>query len=536
MKCFVVCCFVVVGACATESGSRSGLMPEESAERSVAGAETTDMPRAVLGTQGAGGVRGDGRLAAVDLLADLEVLERIYRELHPGLYRYHDARSLESLFAEARREMSRERSLTEAFLAFTRLTADLRCGHSYPNFFNQSEEVAAALFRGPRLPFTFRWIDDRMVVTEDLGQVGLPPGTVIESLGGIATSEILAALLPLARADGSNRDKRTSYLEVAANSEFEAFEILLPLRFPGVFADATSVDLEVATAGSVPRSRRVPLQAYSERAALVLAREPSVDGAEPLWQLAEREHRGQRVAYLKMPHWVTYKSKWDWEGFLHATMDKLVHDRIPALVVDLRGNEGGTDAGDPILAHIVEERVPSRTTVRRVRFQRVPEDLRPGLDTWDPSFFTLGEGSTSVGDGFWELAPREDGGDFITPRGPRFGGRLVVLIDASNSSATFQFAATVQRQRLGKLVGVSTGGSQRGINGGAFFFARLPRTGLEVDVPLIGTFPPGPPSVANEAPDSGIVPDFVVAVTAADLAAGRDRQLEVALDVALGTR
>lgn len=57
---------------------------------------------------------------------------------------------------------------------------------------------------------------------------------------------------------------------------------------------------------------------------------------------------------------------------------------------------------------------------------------------------------------------------------------------------------------------------QRGINGGAFFFVRLPRTGLEADLPLIGQFP------SRAAPDAGLEPNLLVETTALDIAAGRD--------------
>lgn len=105
----------------------------------------------------------------------------------------------------------------------------------------------------------------------------------------------------------------------------------------------------------------------------------------------------------------------------------------------------------------------------------------------------------------------------IAPKGPRFIGRLAVLIGPQNSSATFAFAQAVRRERLGALVGEPTGGNRRGINGGCFYFFRLPETGLEADLPLIGTFPTTP------QPDAGIVPDVTVAPTAAMIAAGRDR-------------
>lgn len=111
----------------------------------------------------------------------------------------------------------------------------------------------------------------------------------------------------------------------------------------------------------------------------------------------------------------------------------------------------------------------------------------------------------------------------ITPAGHRYRGQLILLVDAANSSATFQFAHIIQSHHLGTLVGQTTGGSQRGINGGAFFFLRLPHSGIEMDVPLIGTFPPA------SAADSGITPDIVVKRTVADIRDAKDPELSAAL-------
>ena len=151
---------------------------------------------------------------------------------------------------------------------------------------------------------------------------------------------------------------------------------------------------------------------------------------------------------------------------------------------------------------------------------------RSGVDTWDPSFLDWGAGAIDERDGFFRLAAADDDGSVLAPLAPRYPGRVIVLVDAANSSATFQLAQLVQRHHLATLIGEPTGGNQRGINGGAFFFVRLPDTGLEVDLPLIGRFPAG---VALDAgPDAGITPDVVVRTTAADLAAGRDPQLAAA--------
>jgi len=76
------------------------------------------------------------------------------------------------------------------------------------------------------------------------------------------------------------------------------------------------------------------------------------------------------------------------------------------------------------------------------------------------------------------------------------------------------------RRARGALVGQPTGGNQGGINGGGFFFLRLPRSGIELDLPLIGQLPDG------DRPDAGLQPDIFVIPTVSDIARGRDAELD----------
>eukprot|EP01035_Chromulina_nebulosa_P029895 gene29895-39674_t len=124
-------------------------------------------------------------------------------------------------------------------------------------------------------------------------------------------------------------------------------------------------------------------------------------------------------------------------------------------------------------------------------------------------------------DGFFRL----EGGtadSSIAPVAPRIDLPVAALIGPVNSSATFGFAANARRSGRVRLFGETTGGNQRGINGGRFFFVRLPASGLEFDLPLIGYYPPGSPR------DAGLAPDVMVAPTVADIAAGHDLALTAA--------
>lgn len=95
-----------------------------------------------------------------------------------------------------------------------------------------------------------------------------------------------------------------------------------------------------------------------------------------------------------------------------------------------------------------------------------------------------------------------------------------MLVGAASSSATFQI---VQQSKLGLLVGQPAGGNQRGVNGGAFFFPRLPNAHLEADLPPVGQFP------SIELPDAGLAPDVPVQRTVQGIAQGRDEALGAAL-------
>jgi C-terminal processing protease CtpA/Prc len=156
-----------------------------------------------------------------------------------------------------------------------------------------------------------------------------------------------------------------------------------------------------------------------------------------------------------------------------------------------------------------------------VRYRETPAALDPYLDTWDNSFRNWGDVAVPYSSRFFRLTRSDDSG-VIATRGQNVRVPMAVLTSPQNSSATFQFAALVKATGLGTLIGEPTGGNRRGINGGAFFFVRLPESGIEFDLPLIGYFPEG------QQPDAGIEPDIHVSNSAADIAAGRDRVLETA--------
>jgi C-terminal processing protease CtpA/Prc len=470
----------------------------------------------------------DQIIKSADLESGVAVLRKAYEALHPGLYRYNTKTEMDAHFAALESKLSHDLSLQDAYLAFSIFAAQVRCGHTYPNFFNQRKAVAAALFQGQnRVPFYFRWLDRRMVVTKDFTPDHLlPRGTRVFSINGAPVEAILAQLITIARADGSNDAKRVGYLEVTGDSIFEAFDVYFPMFFP---QKSAALELVTQRPGEpTPRPLSVEALTYEQRIAPIKAREEGRKGGGDI--LFEWKYLADGTAYLRMPTWALYESKWDWKAWLNSHLDELVEKKAPALIVDLRENEGGTDIGNELLKRLIHSDVRISSYRRFVRYRETPSELNIYLDTWDPSFKNWGTAAVELSQP-WATAPPvhyfgltkfdDDaaGDEGLHPTGTRFLGKLYVLVDANNSSATFQFAQVVKQNQLGTLVGQPTGGNQRGINGGAFFFLRLPKFGIELDLPLIATF------ADSTRPDAGITPDILVTPTLQDLAAGRDVEL-----------
>lgn len=448
------------------------------------------------------------------LLQDVDILEKAYKALHPGLNRYNTPAQIDSALADLRRQFRRDRTLSESYLALSEFLAKIKCGHTYANFYNQPAAVSKELFdKQDKVPFTFRWIKKTMVVTSDASiERAFPRGTEVLAIDGVPSDRILAKLIRVARADGSNDAKRIADLEVLGTSKYEAFDVFFPLYFSNASGIYTFKirkprvkGFETVTAAKISAGARKVDQEVEDLAA-------------PAWKLSFPR---ADVAVLTMPTWAMYNRKWNWKEFLLATFDNLAAKSVPNLVIDLRGNEGGDSVGDAILPRLVKGKVASENYQRFTRYRTVPEDLRQYLSTWDSSFYDWGKAAQSDSNGFFKLTRYDDGqGSLIAPSQNPYHGKVFVLVGPENSSATFEFAYQVQRLKLGTLVGRPTGGNLRGINGGAFLFLTLPNSKIEVDVPLIAQFFP------NKRPDRGLQPDVLVVSSPNDVADGRDAEVD----------
>lgn len=441
---------------------------------------------------------------------DIDFLLSLFERIHPGLYRYAGQTAVARAAATLRAGWRRAQDVPARYLALSRFLSVIRCGHTYANFFNQD----AALFRqvysdAHRFPLPFKWSGAAMLATAAMD--GIPRGARIVAINGMPAAAILRAMTPLVRIDGANEGMRLALLSATGTDAIETFDVFYQLLYgrPERFlVDYTGPDGRPATAALRPLPSGARKLAAAGQAATGAA----------TWPLTGK---GKGVFHLRMNGWAVYNAEWDWRAYLGDVFARLEAERATGLIVDIRDNEGGLDCGDEIIARLIDRPLQVDFWERLTRYRRFPDEYRPHVSTWDQQFYDWGEQVAPAADGFWRFATAEE--SRIQPAGPRFRGKVIVLSDASNHSATLRFAMIVKRHRLATLVGDTTGGSQRGVNGGAFFFVKLPDSGIEVDLPLIAYMPKLP------LPATGVRPDVAAPLRPALLARGIDGPLEEAL-------
>ena len=471
------------------------------------------------------------------LKEDFEVLKKALVTLHPGVYRYNTRENLEREFAAVEAKLNQPLSENDAFLLFAQLTEKIKCGHTYLNPYNQNSIVRERIFNGKTyLPFYFRIVDGKIIITENASPNPLSIGSEITGINGIPAKEIIAKLLTVTRGDGnSTLEHRINSLEL---TRFEAeryalFDMYFPLFFPlkdEKFAieaiDFASKKRAMFQVAAVTKAQR------NEEMAKRYGKSPSYDDG---WKF---EIRDNSTAYLKMANSITWRLKTvKFKEFLAAAFAELRAKSIKNLIIDVRGNGGGDmDPGFEISRYLAAKKLPSYAESRRlVRNVTANPDIAKFVTTYDDAIMNgvkngvPREQYRKFDANYVEITGREDYSE-VEPYENRFIGRTFIISDSSNASATFQFLDYVQQNRLATIVGQTTGGNKQGINGGNYLFLSLPNSKAEIDIPLYFQSP------KTSHRDQSVVPEIIVKKMPGDIGNNLDRELIAIRKLIAGTR
>lgn len=455
-------------------------------------------------------------LSPAAVRADVALLRQALEQVHAGYDRYQPRHVLDTAFARLDRRAAEPMTDLDLYREVALLLAKIRCNHTkaeYPESLERYRTESAT-----HLPVTVRIFGERLYVDRSTDPT-IARGTEILRINGFAAADVITRLSRYVAVDGFTDFARSTLLE----RDDDLMGSDLDHYWPVEFGFPTRWTLTLRAGGGAVRTRTLAPITYPAWKGLTGDVAP-VDLGNGT-QLATLD---DTTARLTVRSFVNYRTPVNADSLFGALFTQLRARGVRHLVLDLRGNGGGSsDASEALLRHLIDRDVQPVTTVRR-RTLRIEPPLADAFETWGdrgPIFAPDSAGFERRGDGWF--AERGSVGTFA-PAPAAFAGRTSVLVDRTNSSATTMLLAVLQDvgARTGRLrlVGEETAGSAEGPSAGQILFLRLPAGGMRVRIPLKRS----DVNATGIVPGLGVFPDVDATETLADFRARIDRPLQVA--------
>ncbi len=459
--------------------------------------------------------------------ADIALMRRGLETVHPGLTRYTSKADIDAAFTKLESIANAPVDTLTLHREMALMLAQIHCDHTKAEMSDVLSEYRVQ--NATHLPLRFRLIEGRMIAVSNDGQTNAPPaGAEILSINGKPVPQLLVTLGKAVAYDGDTSQAIAAKLSSDGDLMGDDFNE----NYPGFFGFAKAWDIVWKPVGAEKQ--------------IAVALKPIAFDAWTKLEAPGDQYRSEfyksigwnidgDTAKLKIGTFVNYRNPVETTAFIGGFVKAMKANGTKHLILDLRGNGGGSEDVSVALGRYLFDAPFTWTKPLRykaIRYGDLPDHInswgdRDALFNPDPALFT------KTSDGMYErivdkTAPESDDGNTTIEHLPiadlHFGGKLTLITDARNGSATTRLIAQFKEKRGARLVGEDSAGSAEGPTAGQLFVVTLPNSGLKLRIPNAWNRT----NIARFEPRMGVRVDEGVIPTIADFAIGRDRQMEVA--------
>lgn len=332
-------------------------------------------------------------------LSDLDMLEEKLQSVHPHPFKFTSAQDFAALFESKRMAVREETTYGEFLWMCNALIAALGCSHSdLGGFYTESQMLPAHR----KFPLQIRYIQNKMYVVDVLtNKDRVSVGDVVSHING---HEVRALL-------------RTMYSHIPAQAH-----IATAKRYA---FNAWSSDM-IAYALGVPETFRIRLEGQQQNLVLQAANPKMPFAAKGLPNRSNKLdlhiQKDKATALLSIPsfNYYPWNNLEEFTSFIDQSFAEITKQQIQHLIIDVRGNGGGSAESSIYLLRHLSAKV----------------------------FYYFGTGSYAGGTG--EHQPISHG----------YAGDYYFLIDGLGESTTGHFITKVKQLQLGTIVGEELGSNQ----------------------------------------------------------------------------
>ncbi len=407
------------------------------------------------------------------LKEDYLQLSKAVEKKHPNLY--HSREEVQKVFEDQYELLKDDMTELDFYRVLSPILPVLGCGHTNVYISEGYEDYLRQY--GEYLPFSVRLIDERLFVLENLSDSDIPAGSELISINGRSIKDILQILYKNLPSDGYNLTKKQYILNNWFNASYYYF-----VENPGVFAiEYYMPGKDQLLSAIVPAVRDSKMHMttmgihFNEIDERVYFSEMKEDYA----RLVVRSFQSSR-----------FKGK-DYKRFLDDFFAQLEKREVKHLIIDLRGNWGGSpDPAAYLFTYLINE--PT------AYFKKAP-------------FYYAGYKRP--------LKPKEN----------RFKGRVYILTDGASFSTTGHLVSLIKHHGLGTFVGEESGGGAVVTDGGKNITLKHTRLRVYCATSVFMA------AAEGLTEGRGVIPDHVVDFSLQDYMDGNDPQLQKVVELIEGS-
>lgn len=445
-----------------------------------------------------------------ELQQDYKLLQNILEKKHPSLYWYTSKDSMDYFFEEGYKAI--RDSMTElqfGWKILAPLTATIHCGHTSFmmskswNKFIKNKSI-------PSFPLYLKVWNDTMVVIYNLNKNDsvIKPGTIITSINGISSHNIISIILDYLVEDGYSDN--VNYIRLSSS---------FPYFHRNIFGLYKTYNVSYIDSNGVAGNTTIP---YFN---------PPADSAGIRKKIEKEERRLNKKR--KLQNIRSFKidtssalmtinsfSKGHLKNFFKRSFKKLHNKNIKNLIIDIRANGGGDIDNYVLLTKFLRNvsfKVVDTTYSVSKNFSPFTRHISSGFfNNIGLIFLSHKEKDGKYHFGFWERHT------FTPKRKNHFNNNVYILINGLTFSASSLFCNAVKGQQNITLVGEETGGGWYGNSGIMIPNIKLPITKLRVRLPFFRIVQYN--HIAEKG--TGVIPDIYIKPAYKDVVNGVDTKME----------
>ncbi|MGU3377531.1 S41 family peptidase [Chryseobacterium sp. M5A1_1a] len=449
-------------------------------------------------------------IAPEKLQQDFKVLRAALEEGYPGMNRYHPKRYTDSLFDSSEKKLQKKMSEREFFLFISKIVMQLQDGHMdvYP-----TEKTQDLLKKSDcTIPFQAFISKGKMYVQKNYSTLNDKEllGAEIISINGQPVSSFIGDVLKICTSDGNNQTNKYKRLESTGLLTQYLYDIQ-------GYRDAYKIKY-IPFQGT--KTKITTLKGI-EYQSLLKIRKDKYPGIEQL--PAKFNVLNASTAYLKIASFnkTDYrKNNMDFVELMKSSFETIKSKDIKNLILDLRGNLGGTDAYGKILYSYFTDHdflYYSALIINKPEFDFTKYTDEPDLKIPEEAI-KMNEAGT------YDVIDHPNVGMQKNSL-PYFSGQLYVLIDGDCFSTTAECLSMLYSYTSAVFIGEESGGGYYGNFSGSVPNLTLPNSKLQIGIPLMKYMMAVKDYKFN---DRGVIPNYHITPTIKDRIESHDPELEYA--------